>query len=75
MKKIIISIVTGVVILGGAGTYAFAETNEDGFFNFNEMKPYIEQMHPDFSTEEQEAMFNNCHGENGFMQNNLMNNF
>lgn len=34
------------------------------------MKPYIEEMHPNLSPEQQEEMFNNCHGENGMMQNN-----
>jgi hypothetical protein len=43
-------------------------------------KPHIEEMHPNLSPEQQEEMFNACHGENGMMQNHSkfrdrMNNF
>src|SRR5699024_344930 len=69
MKKLVIGILTGAVLLGSA-TFVAAESNGNGFFNFEEMKPYIEEMHPNLSPEQQEEMFNNCHGENGMMQNN-----
>src|SRR5699024_11741252 len=62
-------LLTGAVLLGSA-TFVAAESNGNGFFNFEEMKPYIEEMHPNLSPEQQEEMFNNCHGENGMMQNN-----
>src|SRR5699024_5990204 len=68
-KKLIIGILTGAVLLGSA-TFVAAESNGNGFFNSEAMKPYIEEMHPTLSPEQQEAMFNNCHGENGMMQNN-----
>ncbi|AST91713.1 MAG: hypothetical protein ABF649_07780 [Bacillus sp. (in: firmicutes)] len=76
MKKLVVGILTGAVVLGGA-TFAAADSN---VFNFKDMKPFIEQMHPNLSLEQQEQMFNACHGENGFMQNgtnsrNMMNNF
>ncbi len=82
MKKIIIGVLTGIVLLGGA-TYTSAAANNqgEGLFNFGQMKPYIEEMHPNLSTPEQKEMFDNCHGEDGFMQNsnnearNMMNNY
>jgi hypothetical protein len=65
MKKIIIGILAGAVIIGGAATYTFADTNENNQF-FNEMRPYMEKMHPNFSNEDYEAMFNFCHGNGQF---------
>ena len=86
MKKLAIGILSGAIILGAAGTYAFAQENGDGEgpLNFGQMKPYIEKMHPDLSTKEQKEMFDACHGEGGMMENNstenmkpenMMNNF
>lgn len=68
MKKLVIGVLTGAVLLEGA-SFVAAESNGDDFYNFEEMKPYIEQMHPNFSPEQQEEMFNVCHGEDGLMQN------
>ena len=72
-KKLAIGILTGAIILGGAGTFAYAQANEDangnGLLNFGQMKPYIEEMHPDLTTEEQKEMFDSCHGEGGMMEN------
>lgn len=81
MKKLIIGFLTIAVIVGGAGTYVFAQPNGENFFNFDEMQPYMKKMHPNFSEEDQWAMFNDCHGDDGDMQNNnneyrgMMNNF
>ncbi|GEN31192.1 MULTISPECIES: hypothetical protein [Bacillaceae] len=69
MKKLLIGILTGAVLLGSA-SFVAAESNGSGILNFEEMKPHIEEMHPNLSPEQQEEMFNNCHGENGMMQNN-----
>ena len=30
-KKLVIGILTGAMLLGGAGTFAFAQSNEDGW--------------------------------------------
>lgn len=70
MKKSIISLITGAVLLGGA-TFVSAATNDEGegLFNFEQMKPRMEEMHPDLSEREQEEMFDACHGENGGMRN------
>ncbi|WP_138417760.1 hypothetical protein [Aquibacillus sediminis] len=80
MKKIVVGVLTGAVLLGGA-TFTSAATNGEGegLVNFGQMKPYIEEMHPDLSTKEQKEMFDNCHGQDGYMQNdnnqNMMSDF
>ncbi len=75
-KKLAIGILAGAIILGGAGTFAFAAANEDangnGLLNFGQMKPYMEEMHPDLSTDELKEMFDSCHGEGGMMGNSNM---
>lgn len=83
-KKLLIGILSGAFILG-AGTLTFAQTNGDGegIINFEQMRPFIEKMHPDLTPEEQQEMFNDCHGEKGGMMENfdsenalsMMNNF
>lgn len=82
--KLTVGILSTAFILS-AGTLTFAETNGDGtsIFNFEQMKPYIQEMHPNLSEEEQLEMFNRCHGENGMMRDfqdtekprDIMNNF
>lgn len=81
-KKLVIGMISGAFILG-AGTLTFAQSNGDGegLFNFDQMQPKIEEMHPDLTKEEQKEMFDDCHGEGGMMENdngqtanNMMNN-
>lgn len=67
MRKFVIGVLSAGFILG-AGTYAFAEENGNGGLNFGQMKPMIEEMHPDLSTKEQKEMFDSCHGKDGMMQ-------
>lgn len=79
-RKLAIGIITGAIILGGAGTLTFAATNGDGEgpLNFGQAKPHIEEVHPELSTQEQKEMFESCHGKDGVMQGNtenMMNNF
>ncbi|MBT2643273.1 hypothetical protein J7I80_13620 [Bacillus sp. ISL-41] len=68
MKKLTLSILGAALILG-ASTAAFAEEGSDGkgTFNFGQMKPLIEKMHPDLSDEEVKQMYNDCHRTNGAM--------
>lgn len=79
VKKIIVSVLTATVLLGGATFVSAANGEGEGLFNFEQMKPYIEEMHPGLSTKEQREMFDNCHGQGGYMQNfnnqNMMNDF
>jgi hypothetical protein len=75
-KKLVIGVLTGAILLGGAGTIAFAQTN--GVLSFEDMEPRMQEVHPDLSTQELEQMYNSCHGEGGIMQGNpqgMMNNF
>ncbi|MCD8511078.1 MAG: CUE domain-containing protein [Bacillus sp. (in: Bacteria)] len=62
MKKFIF----GIAALGlvfGIGTTVVANSTEDGFPSFKEMLPFMQQMHPDWSDEELEAMYRSCHGD------------
>lgn len=70
MKKVVIGILSATFILG-AGTFAFAQTNNDEKVpqTFEQMKPYMEKMHPQLSEKEQKDMFNSCHGSNDTKQN------
>ena len=70
-KKLLVGILSGAFILG-TGTLTFAASNGEGegLLNFGQMKPYIEEMHPDLTTQEQKEMFDACHGEGGMMENN-----
>ncbi|WP_394239373.1 hypothetical protein [Niallia oryzisoli] len=71
-KKIVIGLLTGAILLGGAGTIAFAQANDGndtGILDFGEMKPYMEKMHPELSDQELQDMYNSCHGDGGMMEN------
>ncbi|KAA9012538.1 hypothetical protein [Niallia endozanthoxylica] len=72
-KKLAIGLLTGAILLGGASTMAFAQTNNDvngnGLFNFGQMKPYMEKMHPDLSNQELKQMYDSCHSNGGMMEN------
>ncbi|WP_182200969.1 hypothetical protein [Paraliobacillus salinarum] len=66
MKKVIVSLLGATVLIGGAATYTFAHSNNDNFnnnerFNYEEMRPYIQEMHPNWSSQEQREMFELCH--------------
>jgi hypothetical protein len=64
MKKILFGTLFTAFIIG-AGTGAFAagdNEKEKEPVNFGQMKPMMEQMHPDLSTEELKEMYESCHG-------------
>ncbi|MDW7675189.1 MAG: hypothetical protein SCK28_11710 [Bacillota bacterium] len=62
MKKKLIGLLLIVFVLGAA-SMAFAQvTAEEGFFSFQEMLPFMQQMHPDWSETELKSMFDACHG-------------
>lgn len=69
-KKIVTAILSGAFVLG-AGSLTFAQSNGEGagLLNFGQMKPHIEKMHPDLTTQEQKEMFDACHGKGGVMKN------
>lgn len=72
MKKLLVGFIVGAVLFGGA-SFGLAHSIGNNFFNFEDMRPHMEEMHPNFSPKQYEQMFNNCHGENGFMRNNMGN--
>ena len=62
MKKIIIGILFAAFLIG-VGTGAFAAGNEEKEINnFGQIKPHMEQMHPDLSTKELKELYDSCHG-------------
>jgi hypothetical protein len=72
MKKFAVGMFSIALILG-AGTAVFAAGNPDKGQSFEEMLPFMEKMHPDFTTEELEGMYNDCHGSEGMMNGSGMN--
>jgi hypothetical protein len=78
MKKVIFTIL-GTAFILGAGTAVFAAGSEDGILGFEKMKPFMQQMHPDFSDKQLEDMYQTCHGSDGGQvsgtQANMMNRF
>jgi hypothetical protein len=78
MKKFLFGTLFVAFIIG-AGTGAFAAGNEDkDIINFGQMKPHMEEMHPDLSTQELKDMYESCHGngaeDQGVQQKNVVNN-
>ncbi|WLR55799.1 hypothetical protein LC048_01970 [Mesobacillus subterraneus] len=74
MRKLMLSFL-GAALIAGASTAVFAEdgTEGNGTFNFGQMKPLIEKMHPGLSDKEVKQMYNDCHGTNGAMPNKKFN--
>lgn len=64
-KKIIAGLVLLLVLLAGT---AYAAT--DGFYNFEDMLPFMKQVHPDWSDQDLQDMYNACHGDNGAVPSN-----
>lgn len=71
MKKTALTLFSAALILG-ASTSAFAAEDREGkgTFNFGQMKPMMEKMHPEMSNEELKNMYNDCHGTTGAMPSN-----
>lgn len=69
MKKLLLSILTASLIIGIATAAMAQQDKEVNPLNFEEMKPFMEKMHPNFSDDELNKMFESCHGENGMMRN------
>jgi heme A synthase len=59
-KKWLIVLGAAILVLAiGTGAYAAADDNG---FSFEQMLPFMKQMHPNFSDDQLEQMYNNCHG-------------
>ncbi|MGO4889665.1 CUE domain-containing protein [Anaerobacillus sp. MEB173] len=66
MKKRIIAVLATFLVLG-AGTTAIASTDVFEDFTFENMLPFMKQMHPNMDEEQLQGMYETCHGENGMM--------
>jgi hypothetical protein len=75
MKKIVFSVLGSMLILG-VGTVVMAAGNNSDQENgtFEKMKPFMEEMHPDFSNEELQEMYDSCHGDNEKLKDQHMDN-
>lgn len=91
-RKVIIGMLTAGLAFGAVGTVALAKEMptkdtidqlfENGIPSFNEMLPFMKEMHPNWSDKQLEDMYKSCHGEGGMKQNpdvmpqhyNMMNN-
>lgn len=73
MKKKLIAVITATALVLGIGTVALANSNSDGFenFNFKEILPFMQEMHPDIDEAQLEEMYESHHGEDGIK--NMMN--
>jgi hypothetical protein len=69
MRKWAVGILSSALVLG-AGTAVFAAgTNNSGEgSSFEEMLPFMQEMHPDSSKEDLQEMYNSCHQEGGMME-------
>ena len=66
MKKKVIGLLLVIFILGAA-SMAFAEVDENGnwSFSFEQMLPFMQEMHPDWSQDDLQQMYDSCHGPDG----------
>ncbi|NBI30883.1 hypothetical protein [Chengkuizengella marina] len=63
MKKRWISLLLVIMLFTiGTAVYAHETDQEISLFNFDEMLPFMEQMHPNWSDKQLEDMYNDCHG-------------
>lgn len=70
MKKLWFGLLAAVLAMGIAtGAYASGDGNGDGDgggkFNFGQMLPHMQSMHPDLSVDQLREMYNSCHGTGG----------
>lgn|GEM_PF-2540112 len=66
MKKKLIALLL-VLFVFGATTIAFAQVDEnsDWNFTFEQMLPFMQKMHPSWSVDELQQMFQGCSTSNG----------
>lgn len=64
-KKIWLGLIALIMVLA-IGTTAFALENNG---TFEQMQPQMKQMHPDFSDEQIQDMYQNCHSDDSSAQN------
>ena len=64
-KKVALGILTCSILIGGAGTLAYADSNEDTIndYPFKQVMAKMKKAHPDLSAKELKQMYSSCHGE------------
>ncbi|WP_284140819.1 MULTISPECIES: CUE domain-containing protein [unclassified Virgibacillus] len=63
MKKKMVGIVLAATLVFGIGNIAFAHGNNNlEGWSFEEMLPFMKEMHPNVQDEQLEQMYQNCHG-------------
>lgn len=61
LKKKLISIGIAVVLVLGIGNAVYASGAENGW-SFEEMLPFMKEMHPEMNEQQMEQMYQDCHG-------------
>ncbi|MBG9798043.1 hypothetical protein O0555_14160 [Brevibacillus laterosporus] len=77
MKKMIFSLTSLLVVMGIAtGVYASTSqvTPDQTQKEFEQMRPWMKQMHPQMTDAQIKSMYESCHGQNG-MHDRMMKNY
>lgn len=62
MKKKLLSVGIVFVLALGIGNAVFAHGGSDGGWSFQEMIPFMKEMHPDMDEKQLKQMYQDCHG-------------
>ncbi|SEA40448.1 hypothetical protein SAMN05421743_104232 [Thalassobacillus cyri] len=73
MKRKLLAGITAIALVLGLGNVVLAHGDGpgqgpgQGFWqgSFEEMLPFMKEMHPDFNDSQLEEMYQDCHGQNG----------
>jgi len=61
VKRKLITLVTVSVLTLGIGSAVYAHGSDEGW-SFQEMLPFMKEMHPDMDEQQMEEMYQKCHG-------------
>lgn len=62
MKKKLTSLGIVIVMVLGTGNAVYAHSGSDNGWSFQEMLPFMKEIHPDMDEEKMERMYQKCHG-------------
>ncbi|MCF3942275.1 hypothetical protein [Oceanobacillus alkalisoli] len=62
MKKKLISGGLVIVLALGIGNVVYAHGGSDSGWNFQEMLPFMKEMHPEMDKQKMKEMYQKCHG-------------
>lgn len=66
MKRKLITGLGAILLTAGIGTAVYADA---GGYTFEDMLPFMKQMHPQATEQQLNDMYENCHGSGGMMEN------